>query len=184
MRIKEVKFKDGFHIIKYMKNADEFSIKSVEMAMPVFYTSMKALKKYFVEICEFDTNYSQSISVMGLAVIYDNDGDIIKVQIAGAKILKNRDAFLEIKSPKFAPGSSESDVVQLLEHAKQYIAGERQQGNLFDDEQKEQEVPPPPEAIPDIPSLEDDGGMELLNGVEEDKEITEEEVVNEFGRES
>lgn len=158
MRIRKVKNSKDIIRITYQlpdehgvySEEREYSLTDKEKAAPGFYQAFLNMRRHVNVNCE--TNYDEhNITVTGVSISYSDRGEITDLMgcvISATVELKNSNAPVNLNTPfkteyefgleDFGLDSSlclsdecVTDVETLIEEAKRYVNGEREQGSLF-----------------------------------------------------
>jgi hypothetical protein len=159
-RVRKVKIDNRGKIIidwevKAMKDGgwDEYHMKCSDLANPEFYDAMGALVQDILTLCEFPTGWKNSITVHSVSFSYSDD-DVKGAVITGQRELEHSSAPLNLNTPHkpyepYNPEQGDVDPDMLLpeetcerldildDEANKYIDGDRAQGNLFKELEKE-----------------------------------------------
>lgn len=139
--------------VEQMGGWDEYHMKCSDRANPELYDAMENLVQDVLMLCEFPTNWKDSITVHGVSFSY-SDEDVKGAVITAQRMLEHSSAPLNLNTPHkpyepYNPDQEDIDPDTLLpeetcerlnildNEANKYIDGDRAQGNLFKDIEKE-----------------------------------------------
>lgn len=162
MRIRKVKItKYNQILIMYEdgpSNGDEYSLTCREKARPEFYTALKDLAQDVIEMCELPDVYLEKITVHGVSYSYGGEAGVMGATIVASMKLEESYQDLNIITPHkasamYCPDTPDDekqlltgDCIDRLEalrnECEAYIRGDRAQGSLFPEVQKQEQCEP------------------------------------------
>lgn len=149
MRFKKIKVKDAKVNLEYevLKGSswDEFALLSNDKAQPAFYNALQAMAIDLTEMCELPADYVEKILVTGVSFSYAGERETMGATIIGQMKLKKSNVNLNLNTPhKIVDFYAESGdpfqllsdgcrtrLSELIEEAKNYVKGIREQAELF-----------------------------------------------------
>lgn len=148
-RIRKIKLSEKvrieYEVLVGDKVKEEYSLTSVDKPLLSFAEAMQVLAQSVVEICELPDKDINHIAVSGVSFSYGGEKQVLGAVITAQKKLKKTDAPLNLNTPHktedfYGETGSASQLLdsltidklyELMDEAEKYIAGERQQGELF-----------------------------------------------------
>ena len=152
MKIKQVTRKANRTTIVYLKrntndNFDEYSLSCEDAPAPSFDKKLQALAPDLLEICELPGSCGKGLRIQGVKFSYSGENDVMGATITGIRKLQKSNGVLVLNTPHKPSATPQGrheganvlafPCVQRLEalivEAKQYLRGERAQGELLTD---------------------------------------------------
>ncbi|MBI3582400.1 MAG: hypothetical protein HY096_00435 [Nitrospinae bacterium] len=150
MRIKKIKLLDekvkiDYEVLEGDKIKEEYSLTSIDKPLPSFSAALQGLAMSVVDICELNKQDINYIIVTGVSFSHSGEKQVMGAVISAQKKLKKTDALLNLNTPhkiedfygetgskqQLLDDDTIKKIYDVIEEAEKYIAGERQQKDLF-----------------------------------------------------
>lgn len=142
MRIKKVRLKQRAVVIEYASEKETHTLTSRDNPLPSFMKAVENLKPLVLSILHLPTEYGENLTPTGLTMADKQETELVTI-MAKKKLVDSHSPF-NIATPlrflahpeeegSYSPALDDKDVaavMEVLEEAKKYVAGERAQGQF------------------------------------------------------